>query len=74
MAQCDGCELDAEWLIYAAYDEEAINIRVHPLVARYPLPMKRSCNHHISGMLTEDSEHLTTTMQWIVKPAKKERT
>lgn len=73
MAQCNGCELDAEWLIYAAYDEEALTIKVHPLVSRYPLPMMKSCNHCLASLLTDDSEKPATTRQWIVKPARKPR-
>lgn len=73
MPQCDGCELDAEWLIYAAYEEEAINLKVHPLVARYPLPMKKSCNFHVASLLTDDSEKPATTRQWLVRPARKVR-
>ena len=70
MVECDreGCEQQARWLAYAAYD---VNGDLpHPQMARYAEPMVRACSgEHMMWELGRDAASVGTTRQWVVTPA-----
>ena len=72
---CDrqGCTKDARWQVYACYDpyvgEPVDGLPVgHPLVARYSMPMTRTCSDHLTWELGRDAAARGSTMQWVVTP------
>lgn len=67
--QCDHilCTQESVWTVYAAHDLETRESTVHPLLARYPMPMARACTEHVIDLLMEDSKKLSTTAQWVIK-------
>jgi hypothetical protein len=71
---CDACTADAAWLAYAAFPAEQPHDApppIHPTVARYPAPMIRACNNHLTDRLTRDTEFTGSTAQWVIVPAKR---
>lgn len=66
--KCDICHSQAEWMVYAAYDDlENSPGAVHPRVARYPLPLIRACKDHLIFLLHQESQSPNTTGQWVIK-------
>lgn len=71
---CDRCESDATWLVFAAYNIDhalvGFNGRPsgHPHVAVYPAPMGRLCSDHLGPFLDDDMEHPAQSGGWLVRP------
>ena len=64
----DGCEQEADWAVYAAYDVGSSEPPVHPLVARYPAAMLTACGKHLPPLMALDECKAGSTQQWVVKP------
>lgn len=68
---CDNqqCERDAQWRVYASYNADH-GENVHPLHARYPMPMIRACDEHVASQMRSDYSmgDLFSTRQYIIVP------
>jgi hypothetical protein len=64
---CDECGAPAVFVAYASY--EVNPAATHALLARYPMPMIRSCAEHIGGQLLADTAAFGATRTWVVNCA-----
>jgi len=61
----DGCELPMRLRAYASYNADA-GENIHPLHARYPMPMIRACQSHLGHLMLHDADGPASTFQWLV--------
>lgn len=72
---CDFCERQTRWIVHAAYDIEGEHYlhsptgNIHPLLSRYPAPMARACDEHLTIFLIQDSKSTASSLMWVVIPA-----
>lgn len=64
---CDFCTLKDRWLVYAAYQLDANGL--HQKFARYPAPMAKTCDDHLTQFLMKDVLLEFSTKSWVVMPA-----
>jgi hypothetical protein len=66
MRECDtpDCTNPATFRLYAAYNADN-GENVHPLHARYPMAMHRSCMTHVAATMLSDTGRFATG-QWLV--------
>lgn len=67
--QCQRCENEVRWLVFAAYDAPIDKNDVHPHVARYPASQATVCDIHLPWALNDDASKPGSTEQWVVKPS-----
>jgi hypothetical protein len=67
MTGCDvnGCTAPIRFRLYAAYNADH-GENIHPLHARYPAAMHRSCSEHIGTLALGDAASPFSTRQWLV--------
>ncbi len=73
---CDYCDADAAWLVYAAYPIRPLSrSEPHPLLARYPGAMIRACQSDmplVIHAMTEDQESFGATAGYYLQPTPRE--
>jgi hypothetical protein len=61
----DGCDATVEFRVYATYNADQ-GENVHPLHARYPGAMWRSCSEHLGALALRDDAGPLSTRQWLI--------
>lgn len=61
----DGCDEPMRFRVYASYNADQ-GENVHPLHARYPGAMYRSCPAHLTSLIERDVAAPLSTRQYIV--------
>lgn len=64
--QCETCQTEATFAVYAAYDSEKVT-EPHQTLYRYPGVMAYACDEHLSEMLIRDLQGSFSTSQWLVR-------
>lgn len=64
---CDlpDCDEPMRFRVYASYNADH-GENTHPLHARYPMPMYRTCDTHLSTLIERDAPTRGSTRQYIV--------
>lgn len=68
MKKCDSCDEESVWIVFASYTID--DAEAHPVHARYPVPMFRTCQEHLSILIAVDATSKMSTRQWLVKAAR----